>query len=68
MSRGQNELVGNFKMAAGDMVCIRSGADYGVHVNRNQKGVGEIWCGLRMEGMSSGLLAIHSNPFKPILR
>ena len=23
LSRGQNELVGNFKMAAGDMVCIR---------------------------------------------
>ena len=31
VSRRQNELVGKFKMAAGDS-------------NRNQKGVGEIWC------------------------
>ena len=51
MSKGQNELVCKFKMAAGDMVSIR-GTGYGVHVhfNRNQKGDDEIWCGLRLEG------------------
>ena len=46
MSGGQNELIGKFKIAAGDLISIR-GVGYGAHVhsNKNQKGGGEIWCG-----------------------
>ena len=34
-SRRQNELVGKFKMATGDMVSVRR-AGYGVHVHSNK--------------------------------
>ena len=35
MSRGQNELVGNFKMAAGNVISIW-GVDYEVHIHFNR--------------------------------
>ena len=48
VSRGQNDLIGKFKMAVGDVINIRGQVmvyTY-VHSNRNQKEVREIWCGL----------------------
>ena len=38
MSRGQNELIGKFKMAAGDVISIRGQVMEYRHSNRNQKG------------------------------
>ena len=46
MSRGQNELIAEFKMAAGDVISI------GVRLQQELKGVGEIWYGLQLEGVS----------------
>ena len=51
MSRGQNELVCEFKMAVGDMVSIRGQVMEYMYIP-TQKGVGEVWCGLRLEGVS----------------
>ena len=51
VSKRQNELIGKFKMVGGDVLSIR-GQIVHVHPNRNQNGVDEIWCGLRLEGLS----------------
>ena len=54
MSRGQIKLIGEFKMAVG-MWLLSGGrlwSTNNVHSNRNYKGVGEFWYGLRPEGVS----------------
>ena len=50
VSRGQNKLIGNFKIVAGDVISVR-GQVRSTHTFE-QKGVGEIWYGRRPEGVS----------------
>ena len=51
MSRRQNELVGKFKMAVGDKGIRGQVMEY-TYIPTGTKGVGEIWCGLQLEGVS----------------
>ena len=60
-------MIGEFKMVAGDVISIgRVGYEVHIHSNGNYKGVGEIWCELRLEGVNfgivgGGLVTIHSS-------
>ena len=47
LSRGQNELIGKFKMMAGDVISIRRQVmEYTYIATGIKRVVGEIWCGL----------------------
>ena len=51
VSRGQNELLGKFKMAPSDVISVRGQVMEYTYIPTGTKGVGEIWCGLRVEGV-----------------
>ena len=50
VSRRQNELVGKFKMAAGDKVSIRGQVMEYTYIRTGIKR--KIWCGMRLKGIS----------------
>ena len=53
VSRRQNELVGKFKMAAGDKVNIRGQVMEHTYIPTGiKRELGEIWCGLQQDGVS----------------
>ena len=54
MSRGRNEVVGEFKMIVGDVISIggEQVMAYPYIARGIKRGYGEIWCGLRPEGVN----------------
>jgi hypothetical protein len=61
VSRGQNELIGKFKMAVGDMISISGQAMEYTYIPTGIKMVVcEIWCGLQPEGVSWRRTSGHS--------
>ena len=49
VSRGQNELIGKFKMEAGDVISIRGQVmEYRYIPTGIKKDVSDIWCGLQL--------------------